>query len=121
MAPPRTEDKERTRKRIAAQGLTTEGGQAVNAFAEVHRLDRHQDAHLRSDLDHARLQKLWAKAKSVLRSLRTRKVIRAPVPSDSSTAAWSVTASDTHGLFTSTKAGVALWSETVPASRSRSL
>ena len=90
-------------------------------IAEVHRLDRNQDPHLRSDLDHARLQKLWAKARRVLRSLPTRKVIRAPVPSDSSTAAWSVGASDTQGLFTSTKAGVVLWSKDVPASRSRSL
>ena len=41
-------------KEIAFRGLDTLGhpGQAIDAFAEVRRLDRHQDAHLRRDLDH---------------------------------------------------------------------
>src|SRR5436305_4858858 len=54
MATARAEYKKRPAKRLARQCLTAERGQAIDAFAEIHRLDRHQDPHVRGDLDHER-------------------------------------------------------------------
>ena len=50
----RTKDEERAAKRIARKGLTAESRQTVDAFAEIHRFNRQEDPHLRSDLDHER-------------------------------------------------------------------
>jgi hypothetical protein len=88
----------------------------------VHRLDRHQNPHLRGDLDHrGRLQKLSAKATSVATSWRTRSAILAPVPSDNSTADSPGPASDLGTSFSSTKAGGVTRGEEVAASRFRNL
>jgi hypothetical protein len=104
------------------QRLTAQGRQAVDAFAKIHRLDRHQNPHLRGDLDHGeRLQKLPAKATSVATSLHTRSVILAPVPSDNSTAASPGPVPNIGAPFSSTKAGGAGRSVAVVASRFRSL
>jgi hypothetical protein len=54
VASPRTENKERTTQRVAGKSLTTKGGQTVDAFAKINGLNRDQDPHLRSDLDHER-------------------------------------------------------------------
>src|SRR5664279_4012592 len=52
VATPRTEYKERAAQRVAGEHLPTECRQAVDALAEVNGLDRHEDPHLRGDLDH---------------------------------------------------------------------
>ena len=56
VATPRPENKQRPGLRIATQCLTAQRGQTIDTTAEVDRFDGQQDPHLRSDLDHARLQ-----------------------------------------------------------------
>src|SRR5438874_3315140 len=72
--------------RIGSQGLTTQPGQTVDAFAEIHWLDRQQQAHLGCDLDHGwRLQNASAKATRTAASPAHCTVIFPPWASHSST------------------------------------
>jgi hypothetical protein len=107
----RTEYEERTGLRVVTQCLTTERGQAINAFTEVDRLDGQQDPHLRRDLDHPRLQNAWAIPMTVDGSQGRSTVIVAPAGSDSSmrhtAAAWG---NHSRGR-SSTKDGVAMGAE----------
>ena len=50
----RTKDKECPAQWVAGKSLTAQGCQAVDAFAEIDRLNRQEDPHVRSDLDHER-------------------------------------------------------------------
>jgi hypothetical protein len=52
--PARAEDEERAAERIRRQCLTAECGQSIDAFAEIHWLNRYENPHLRGDLNHAR-------------------------------------------------------------------
>jgi hypothetical protein len=80
------ENKERSAQRVAGQDLPAQGRQTIDAFAEIHRLDRHQDPHVWSDLDHRlRLQNASAKAISALASPDICTVIFARPPSHNST------------------------------------
>jgi len=47
-----TKYKQQSRERVCLQHFPAYPGQAINAPAKVHRLHRHPDLHLRSDLDH---------------------------------------------------------------------
>ena len=47
-----TKYKQQSRERIRLQHFPAYPGQAINAPAKVHRLHRHPDLHLRTDLDH---------------------------------------------------------------------
>jgi hypothetical protein len=49
---PIPEYKETAGKRIVFQYLLTDSCQSINAVSEINFLNSHQDAHLRSDLDH---------------------------------------------------------------------
>ena len=48
----RTEYKQRTAQRLAGQHTPAERGQAIDAFPEIDELDRHENPHLRRDLNH---------------------------------------------------------------------
>jgi len=54
VAATRTKDKKRAAERVAGQRLAAQGCEAIDTFAEIDRLDRHEDPHLRSDLNHER-------------------------------------------------------------------
>src|SRR5271166_4477944 len=51
---PAPEHKQTTRERIRLQFLLAQSGKRVDALSSIHGFDRHQDAHLRRNLDHAR-------------------------------------------------------------------
>src|SRR5271165_4246815 len=53
-SPPAAKPKQTTRERIRLQFLLAQLGQRVDALSSIDRFDRHQDAHLRRNLDHAR-------------------------------------------------------------------
>jgi hypothetical protein len=86
-APAAGKDKQRSIQRFALELLAAKSGQAINALAEIDRLDGQKNPHLGSDLDHGcLLQKACAKARTsrALPGAR-RKVILAPRPSSNST------------------------------------
>ena len=59
------EDEQSAGHRIGSEFLPADCHQPVNAFAEVNRLDRQQQPHLRGELNHERcLQSPWAKARA---------------------------------------------------------
>ena len=49
---PRTEYKKRAAQWVAGQHLPAERGQAFDAFSKIDGFDRHENPHLRSDLNH---------------------------------------------------------------------
>src|SRR5271157_5962001 len=51
-SPSTTKQKQTTRERIGLELLLAQLGQRVDALASIHGLDRHQNPHLRSNLDH---------------------------------------------------------------------
>src|SRR5271157_4518272 len=53
-SPPAAKHKQTTRERIRLLFLLAQSGQRVDALSSIHGFDRHQDAHLRRNLDHAR-------------------------------------------------------------------
>src|SRR2546422_48329 len=52
-APPAAENEQPAGERIGFKLLLTQPRQRIDALAAIHRFQRHQDAHLRRDLDHA--------------------------------------------------------------------
>jgi hypothetical protein len=56
------EDEQGTGEGVGLKALAARGHQRIDAAAEVDRLDGHQDAHVRRDLDHHALQKAWHSA-----------------------------------------------------------
>src|SRR5947207_8441328 len=54
VAAARAEHEQRARKRVTGEGLPAQGGQTIDAFAEIDRLDGHEDPHVGSNLDHGR-------------------------------------------------------------------
>jgi hypothetical protein len=58
LAPAASKNEQRAAHRLGFELLATMRGQTIDASAKVHRLHRHPDPHLGSDLDHGlRLQK----------------------------------------------------------------
>src|SRR5207245_8194910 len=76
----RAEDKERSAKRVAGEHLAAQGRQPIDAFTEIHGLDRHQDPHVWSDLDHERRRRnsCTIARRSLGLALGSRSVSRAP-------------------------------------------
>src|ERR1039457_5855951 len=99
------EDEQRAGNRVGVKSLAANLHQPINAFSEIYRLDRQQQAHLRSNLNHERcLQSPWAKASAAALSVCANRSVSFEPPRSSS----SITHCEPVGqavIGTSTKSG----------------
>src|SRR5229473_602205 len=103
----RAENKERPAQRVTQEHLPTQSRQPIDAFAEIHRLDRQQDAHVRGDLDHKRRRRnsCTTHSSSLGLALGRRRIKRAPEAWTTSTVPPSPTPRAGAGAGSSTKLG----------------
>src|SRR5258708_1716198 len=107
MTAARAEDKERPAQGLAQEHLPTQSRQTIDAFAEIHWLDRQQDAHVRGDLDHRRRRKNSCTTQSSSLGLASgrRRTNRAPQARTTSTVTPSPPVGVGAGAGSSTKLG----------------
>src|SRR5438552_5477735 len=107
MTTARAEDKERSPQRVPLEPLPTQRRQTIDAFAEIHRLDRQQDAHVRGDLDHKRRRRnnCTTHNSSLGLALGRRRIKRAPEAWTTSTVPPSPPPRAGAGAGSSTKLG----------------